>query len=862
MPTRKTAGAAPGAGSAVHDGHFHSVVAPAAAAAEDKPSSSNVNLVVILGESEGDDADARAAERLLGLQENEENVWGSSGAVWWSGSSRRAAVVEAAWRNWKRAVHVERITDALPTSAPHAPYAKSRVYRDRQGKDAPEAIYGLSGAGVTVGVADTGFAINHCDVAQNATLFDFDLNAPTSQPICNAMTDAANERVAFGTVAPGLPSLVRYMRYICSSVACPNLETDFDAGVGDHGTHCATTIMGVAPGAAMVMVDLDKVAASQSTLRLPPSIDRTLWGTLVECHNASVFSFSFATAGANQYGALDYMLDTFLANNPHVTAVVAAGNEGVSGVGQPGTAKNTLTVGAVFATEAFFDATCTPDGQIPSYQYWKNTYINLKCGANEPADPADPQCRPVAEFSAQGPTLDGRRKPDLCAPGSLVIAGHSTGGAPSAQPQCHPHVTQSAMQGTSMATPIVAGAVALVAEFVARASVIKSAGPSCGTPCSVSHGDHELMRSESVAAAAAAQLRTHGAGHSTLLRALVALATQPCTRIGYFQPVPQSLSKHRLRAYAGEEAAAMAASACGLGEIQLTLLKPLPGYAVLMRGESSARRFSPVALTSLAQLATMEDMWQGPEHSVCLQATTAAPTLEAVLSWNDPPSLPSSCRRSSCLEHDLSVAFYTRDESYGGALTDVSNNLERLKAKLSNVVVGEYVKVVVQAHRVSATAGQMYSLAVTGAVTEADSDMCPLCAPHETIPCAEHRGIGERSCINASEPCTFAVCFGVDEGMQPLTGIYGINCEQPHCFDVLHPATSCTILSCSAHPRPECASGYSTCVRVENEWVWSGCRGHSDDAMEEEEDSFPVVMTTVVATAVVAVFSTVVCLWH
>ena len=413
-----------------------------------------------------------------------------------------------------------------------------------------------------------------------------------------------------------------------------------------------------------------------------------------------------------------------------------------------------------------------------------------------------------------------------------------------------------------MATPIVAGAVALVAEFVARASVIANTTPSCGMQCSVYHTHHELMRSEAVTAAAEIQLRTHGAGHSTLLRALMTLATQPCSRIGYFQPIPQSLSKHRLRAYSGEEAAATATNACGHGEIQLTLLKPLPGYTVLMRGESSARRFAPVALTSLTQLATMQDMWQGPEHSVCLQATTAAPTLEAVLSWNDPPSLPSSCSQSSCLEHDLSVAFHTKNKSYGGALHDVSNNLERLKAKLSNVVVGEYVKVVVQAHRVSATAGQMYSLAVTGGVAETDSDLCPLCAPHETVPCAESRGIGERSCFNASEACTFAVCFGVDDGMQPLTGIYGINCEQPHCFDVLHPGTNCTTLSCSAHERPECASGYSTCVRVDTEWLWSGCRGHDDDAVEEEEDSFPVVMTTVVATVVVTVFSTVVCLWH
>lgn len=85
-----------------------------------------------------------------------------------------------------------------------------------------------------------------------------------------------------------------------------------------------------------------------------------------------------------------------------------------------------------------------------------NGHVPLVVGAYDGHDPF----RPPAAFSSAGPTRDGRRKPDLAAPGVDVLAARSAPWGATSNPGLL--VRKS---GTSMATPHVTGSVALCLEL-------------------------------------------------------------------------------------------------------------------------------------------------------------------------------------------------------------------------------------------------------------------------------------------------------------------------------------------------------------------------------------------------------------
>lgn len=230
--------------------------------------------------------------------------------------------------------------------------------------------------------------------------------------------------------------LTQYRSYVDSA--------DYEYG---HGTHVCGTIAGkridgpgmadgVAPGAKIAFMD---IGDSAGQLQLP--IDSNILAT--GSPEAKIHSASWG-GPSNAYTSQSRNFDQHMFDNDEFLIVVAAGNSGhgdkPGSVGTPATAKNVIAVGAHHNT-----GKSTPKrGLGPSY---------------------------IADFSSRGPTMDGRTKPDILAPGKAVM---SAGALPSVAGECDPGKAPGpngkgggvlSLQGTSMATPVVSATAAIIRQY-------------------------------------------------------------------------------------------------------------------------------------------------------------------------------------------------------------------------------------------------------------------------------------------------------------------------------------------------------------------------------------------------------------
>ncbi len=193
-----------------------------------------------------------------------------------------------------------------------------------------------------------------------------------------------------------------------------------------HGTHCAGIIAGdgfsskgkyagIAPAADIISV---KVMNGYGEGNVSDILAGLEWiNKNRELYNIKVVSLSLG--GSSRGGGYDPLVKAVEKLwESGVTVVAAAGNEGpeLSTLGSPGVSRKIITVGAA---DDRGTVTAADDG--------------------------------VAEFSSRGPSPYSRYKPDIVAPGVNITSLANNGG-------------YAEMSGTSMATPMVSGACALLYE--------------------------------------------------------------------------------------------------------------------------------------------------------------------------------------------------------------------------------------------------------------------------------------------------------------------------------------------------------------------------------------------------------------
>jgi serine protease AprX len=274
-----------------------------------------------------------------------------------------------------------------------------------------QSVYGLSGAGQIVAVADTGL-----DTGKNDTTMHESFRGKINAIYSWGRTGNASD---------------------------PN----------GHGTHVAGSVLGnasfkgMAPSANLVFQSI--MDANGGLGGLPTDL-KTLFSQAWNA-GARIHTNSWGAPVNGAYTTDSQAVDQYVYQND-MTILFAAGNEGpyARTISSPGSAKNAITVGA-------------SENNRPTFGSYADN-INQ-----------------IAEFSSRGPTKDGRVKPDIVAPGTYILSSRSSL-APDSSFWANYNSKYAYMGGTSMATPLTAGNVALLKEHFlknkgidAKPSLIKAA---------------------------------------------------------------------------------------------------------------------------------------------------------------------------------------------------------------------------------------------------------------------------------------------------------------------------------------------------------------------------------------------------
>ncbi len=289
--------------------------------------------------------------------------------------------------------------------------------------------HGLIGTGQIIAVADSG-------LDRNQAFF----NRYDRIGLNNEITDAVD--IVPPTPGPTFPNRKVFGYFVMPGASgyddnntCPGSPSS----TSFHGTHTSGTTVGdsgvaatptsanyntgdgMAPQAQLLFLDI----GNDSTGCLSGDAGPNMF-LAARAAGAFIVSNSYGSGNTGAYNASDIEIDDTLWRTEDMLIAFSAGNDGAgpNTIGHPGHAKHALTVGAL----------------------------------------AHGNSTSVAGFSSRGPTADGRRKPDIQAPGSGTISARGNDDDTNPPANLNDAATKS-LSGTSMSCPTVAGGAVLMRQY-------------------------------------------------------------------------------------------------------------------------------------------------------------------------------------------------------------------------------------------------------------------------------------------------------------------------------------------------------------------------------------------------------------